>query len=201
MCGVGVSRTALLVSTDAEYTPIGRADRQVAFRAASRRNSPRPAAPPSSQALDSYGRRCCAESLWPLEHAPTLLAHISGGTAYRYSVGAKSFAFGTAAEWKPNENIAIWGHIIAKVSLNSSGGQGRNRTTDTRIFSPPLSEPRSTQEDLKQPIRHKRLLGRCSRVMLGDAGLETKVETGTHPTGPVSQDHQFRVLLRRFDSE
>ena len=62
-----------------------------------------------------------------------------------------------------------------------SGGQGQNRTADTRIFSPPNSVPSSTQEHLKQPTRHKRPLVRCSWVMVGHAGLGTKVETSARP--------------------
>jgi hypothetical protein len=35
------------------------------------------------------------------------------------------------------------------VNQRFSGGQGRNRTTDTRVFSPPIFAPRNTQEHLK----------------------------------------------------
>src|SRR6516165_5583126 len=57
------------------------------------------------------------------------------------------------------------------------GGQGRNRTTDTRIFSPQESAPRNTQRHLKQPFRRNRPPVTCSWVTVGNARLETKVET------------------------
>jgi hypothetical protein len=62
-------------------------------------------------------------------------------------------------------------------TLIRNGGQGRNRTADTRIFSPRQSAPKSIQDHLKQPVVRKWPLGRFSWVLLGDAGLETKVET------------------------
>ena len=58
-----------------------------------------------------------------------------------------------------------------------NGGQGRNRTTDTRIFSPPKSAPSVTHRHLKQFSGLIRSLGECSWVLVDDAGLGTKLET------------------------
>src|ERR1700751_4937304 len=64
--------------------------------------------------------------------------------------------------------------------LAQNGGQGQNRTADTRILSPPKSAPRSTQEHPKQPISAKCSLGRCSWVTVGDAGWVPKWKPDCH---------------------
>src|ERR1700747_1536283 len=70
-------------------------------------------------------------------------------------------------------------------SLIFNGGQGQNRTADTRIFSPQESAPSRTQQHPKQPAARKWPLGRFSWVLLDDPGLGTKVETRvSRPSSP-----------------
>ena len=52
------------------------------------------------------------------------------------------------------------GLLSSSSHFHLNGGQGQNRTADTRIFSPHESAPRSTQEHLKQPFRGNLPLGR-----------------------------------------
>src|SRR5215470_13506900 len=83
--------------------------------------------------------------------------------------------------------------LILQFDLN--GGQGRNRTTDTRIFSPLKPAPRNTQDHLKQPIGRKPPFVRCSWVTVSDAGLETKVETGFRPESARSRSRQVATIV------
>src|SRR5215469_8825401 len=83
------------------------------------------------------------------------------------------------ARGRPSHQSEARVTCLAGINTDRSGGQGRNRTPDTRIFSPRQSAPSSTQDHLKEPIRRKPPLVRCSWLPVGDAGLETKVETVT----------------------
>src|SRR5579864_6879085 len=56
-----------------------------------------------------------------------------------------------------------------------------NRTTDTRIFNPPHFASSVTQDHPIQVFRQLRPYGRCWKMILSDAGLETKVETRVVP--------------------
>ena len=79
-----------------------------------------------------------------------------------------------------NKYWTLYVRVISNQRFDRNGGQGRNRTTDTRIFSPQKSSPSSTEDHLNQPIRKIENLAKCSRALVGDAGLGTKVETKVH---------------------
>ena len=59
----------------------------------------------------------------------------------------------------------------------ADGGQGRNRTTDTRIFSTPQSASIGTQEHRIKYLRLSALALGSASVLVRDGGLETSVET------------------------
>jgi hypothetical protein len=77
----------------------------------------------------------------------------------------------------PRRNISSASSATA-MDVDENGGQGLKRTTDTRIFNPPVLHPGApsvTQNSHLGEISQSVDDGRWSWV---DAGLETKVATG-----------------------